>query len=420
MDRLIAAIHCGDRELTELIILSERSSQPSFTLDVDVNLTTPLCTASSLDNVDIVALLLSHGASANFSVHFGTTPLHCACDKEERNRNNVLIVEELVSSGADVNAQDNTGQTPIHFACSSENIEIVECLIRSNALLDVTDIDEETPLVRACYVQNLELIKMLVENGCRADHPNSLPLSMCVSRGNIPAVKLFLEHGEEVQKKGSEYLGYACEFNHLDMMDYLHSLDVDINKRNTSIFKFTPLHIACVTKAVRIDVIQKLLSWGANVDTPSLTGDTPLHYSAQQLDLDKVKLLLQHGAPACVSDDIGLTPLTAALTSILDPSLMLCAIEIFVAAGCPITKQTIDVVKRYHSDNLDCLTDLFKYMDLLVYQPKCLKDICRIRIRETLGLRFKDCVSRLKLPKQLINYLQFGDILIPDVRKYYE
>lgn len=420
LDRLLSAIHNGDREQIELIFLNETSNESTFTLDANINSTTPLCTASSLDNLDIVMLLLCYGASANFSADLnGGTPLHSACDKEMRSGNNTSIVKELISSGADVNAEDNMGQTPLHFACSSENIEIVECLLQNHAEIDVTDIDEETPLVRACYAQNFDLMKILVEHGCRVDYPNNIPLSMSVSRGNIPAVKLLLEHGEDIHKKESEYLSYACEFNHMDMMDYLNSLGVNVNERNTSIFKFTPLHIACMTRAVNINVIRKLLSWGADVTIPSLTGDTPLHYSAQQLDVDKVKLLLQFGAPVSVLDDIGLTPLTAALTSILDPPLLMCMVELFVAAGCSVTKKTIEVVKRHHSDNLDRLETLLGYFEFVTSKPLNLKDLCRISVRTALGLNCRDGAS-LNLPKQLMNYLQFCDVFIPDTTKYYE
>jgi len=111
-------------------------------------------------------------------------------------------------------------------------MEIIECLLENNVDVDVADIDDETPLVRACYAQNFELMKLLVNYGCRFDYPNNVPLSMCVSRGNISAVKFLLDSGEDIHKK--EYLSSACEFNHLDMMDFLYTLGIDVNRRQTS------------------------------------------------------------------------------------------------------------------------------------------------------------------------------------------
>lgn len=60
----------------------------------------PLCKAVEACNVDIVELLLKHGADPNTSNALGVTPLHVACWK-----NNELIIKLLIQNGADVCAK---------------------------------------------------------------------------------------------------------------------------------------------------------------------------------------------------------------------------------------------------------------------------------------------------------------------------
>ena len=415
-DLLMEAIRNGNKEQLGYIYLTESCNNRDFTFNTTSNQTTPLCLAASLNNVEIVNLLLWHGASVNYKIEDNSkTPLHFACDKEYVCSDNTSIVRELISSGADINVQDDEGQAPIHFACTSENMEIIECLLENNVDVDVADIDDETPLVRACYAQNFELMKLLVNYGCRFDYPNNVPLSMCVSRGNIPAVKFLLDIGEDIHKK--EYLSSACEFNHLDMMDFLYTLGIDVNKRQTSTcFCFTPLLVACLSRSVDYAVVEKLLSWGADVKLTSITGDTALHYAAQQLDVIKVKLLLQYGAPVNIIDSIGMTPLSAALTSILNPALMYCIIELFSAVGCNICWKVEEIVKRHHLDNIEQLnSSVLPLLQTLSKNPLDLKDICRIKIRNTLGRNIQKNLFKLHLPKLLLDYLNLSDVCIPNI-----
>lgn len=415
LELLMAAIQSKNLKEVEYIYLLETSNNSNFTFDVTTNQTTPLCLAASLDDRDTVNLLISHGASVNYKVvDNGKAPLHFACDKEEITTDNVEIVRELIAAGADINVQDDDGQAPIHFACSRGNLDIIGCLLTKNVDLDVTDFNDETPLVRACHADDIALMKKLINNGCLFDYPNNLPLRLCVRRGNIPAVKMLLEQGEDINK--GDYLSFACQSSNLDMMDYLHSLGVDINRcENSTIFKFTPLHVACLSRAVKYVVVDKLLSWGADVKLTSATGDTALHYAAQQLDIHKVKSLLQYGAPVNVVDDIEMTPLAAALTSIFDPDLMVCIIELFSAVGCNMSEHLIECIKTQHENRVEESNRIIvPLLQKLSKTPRSLKNLCRITIRHNLGIQFTKKLSYLPLPKLLIDFLNLDDVQVPD------
>jgi len=61
--------------------------------------------------VDVVRLLVRHGADLNVYDDDGQTPLHIAC-----RHNNVQVLHELVSGGADLRSVDHLGRSAIHHA----------------------------------------------------------------------------------------------------------------------------------------------------------------------------------------------------------------------------------------------------------------------------------------------------------------
>lgn len=65
------------------------------------------------------------------------------------------------------------------------------------------------------------------------------------------------------------------------------------------------------------ELVQCLLSHGAQVNRPDSTGKTPLIYACgvPNLNFEAVQLLLANGAEPDVKDDVGLTPLLYTLLS---------------------------------------------------------------------------------------------------------
>lgn len=93
--------------------------------------------------VEMVRVLLSHGATANAEDDLGRTPLHTvslARGVYISGENGVRIAQLLLKYGADVNAQDNNHATPLDFASHHEKPEIASLLSRcggkANAKID--------------------------------------------------------------------------------------------------------------------------------------------------------------------------------------------------------------------------------------------------------------------------------------------
>ncbi len=106
---------------------------------------TPLCSAVCAESKrkDIVSLLLSAGASVD--VESDTTPLlnraiYCG---------DIDIVEVLIAHGADVNFKGRIGYTALHCAAYMGRPEIVKLLIQEDADVNARDHGLVTPLLTA-------------------------------------------------------------------------------------------------------------------------------------------------------------------------------------------------------------------------------------------------------------------------------
>lgn len=93
---------------------------------------TALCIACKNGNIEMAVLLIERGADVKYGnkKHCGT-PLHGACDAGD-----MELVKLLLDHGADVNAETYHGKTPLHCACKNGNIEMVELLLDQGAVID--------------------------------------------------------------------------------------------------------------------------------------------------------------------------------------------------------------------------------------------------------------------------------------------
>ena len=122
---------------------------------------TLLFTASFKNNIEIVSLLLNHGANVNQANNYGQTPLYVACLNGD-----VKVVSLLLKHGANVNQANNNGETPLHIASYLVHIEIVSLLLNHGANVNqATNEDGITALHYVCDQGNMKLATLLLNHG---------------------------------------------------------------------------------------------------------------------------------------------------------------------------------------------------------------------------------------------------------------
>src|SRR5215468_11113657 len=81
-------------------------------------------------NLDVIQLLLSHGANVNAVDSDGETALHYAARADSAS---VEIVRILLQKGADVNVRDHDGTTALMKVIQKERPELALLLLEHNA-----------------------------------------------------------------------------------------------------------------------------------------------------------------------------------------------------------------------------------------------------------------------------------------------
>jgi len=126
--------------------------------------------AIGTDNMQMVELLLKHGAPSDAVDAQGRTALHHAVTN-----GNGEVIGVLLKFGASCSATDRAGRTPLHVVVNAETVHL---LVNAGANPNVTDKFGNTPLhhVATGYRYDLrssEIVKFLIERGADASRRNA-------------------------------------------------------------------------------------------------------------------------------------------------------------------------------------------------------------------------------------------------------
>ena len=118
--------------------------------------TTPLVRAAKAADIEVIQLLLAHGADPKLSTKAGINPLMAAVGvgtKEEdtvgRHKTEAGMIEAaqvFLNAGLDINAPDARGQTALHGAANQGYDQVIQFLAERGANLNAKDSRGHTPL----------------------------------------------------------------------------------------------------------------------------------------------------------------------------------------------------------------------------------------------------------------------------------
>ena len=231
----------------------------------------------------------------------------------------VVSAAAMIAAGYDLNAMDLDGNSAINLGFVLSSNFVKKKIIESKPTLEFRDRTGMTPLERVINAGDIDTVELLLSAGANpnaVDKDGKSTIHSATILGNLEIVKLL-----------------AKRVN-IDSLDSLGN---------------SSLHIAIHLR--RNDLVQALLSEGANVDVRDASGRTPLMLVLKQFrDFDQSSVLLQTLLTASASltarDDAGETALFYA-TRFADSQ----AVETLIAANADVNLrnakgQTVEEVAR--------------------------------------------------------------------------
>lgn len=221
------------------------------------------------------------------------------------------IIEMLDNRPDAVNA-GSQGQTLLMQAVESGRLEIARLLLDRGADLERKDAKGQTALFKA--IGQPELVDILLNAGADpnlVDRQGKTAVHVAIDAGSIESIRLLAGYNvklNRIDQHGDTPLTAAIE-KQLDVVELLLSRGADVDYVNG--LGETPLHVASRVgnkKAVRLLVLA-----GAGMKTESRQGWTPLHLAAIHGNVRVARELLQEGVDIDLRNRRRQTPLMCAV-----------------------------------------------------------------------------------------------------------
>ena len=303
--------------------------------------------------VDIVTVLIAHGARVDCTDEAGNLPIHYACYSQLDAYAKVQVLVE--ADKGMVYSQGHNCRTALHVACATGELDVVRLLLIEGAKPDVIDKHGDSPLhavTRSAIDPLAKVMELLKHNKHCVNAQNSSKETALIAACKLSRYEvalMLLEHDadklpeDENDKAAVDYLGWnEHEDNAIKTELYLKlggitwddpknkSLLLDLSA-NTSDGVLecalrqgadvdvvdsageTALHKAAMN--AQTGNIDTLLNWGGDVNKQSNSGDTALHMASSKGLSDVVNVLTSHAlADIFTRNANDQTPLDVALS----------------------------------------------------------------------------------------------------------
>lgn len=252
---------------------------------------TPLYTAATMSQDNLVHLLLDHGAKLKAK---GVVQAICQVCKKD-------TIQRAFKMGADISEIDEAGNNMLHFAARNDDPEVLRLIFDLGFPMDNVNQPNKggkTPLMKAVKIGHIQNVAALFARGATADTPlanGTTALHVAISWDLAEIASLLIKAGanlEAVDGDGMRPIHHAAYISSIKMLRLLTENGADTSA--TIRGKDTALHM--------------LLA-----DLTDLTEKSRKRYVAKILE--GVKLLVAANANPTAQNNEGETPLNMALKS---------------------------------------------------------------------------------------------------------
>ncbi|XP_069688791.1 ankyrin-1-like [Periplaneta americana] len=269
---------------------------------------TPIFEAVNAGSIPLIETFLKWGASVNSKNNRGQSLLHMAVKGGY-----LCLVKKLIAENASIMAVDKEGNTALHYAARLGYTSIVQALIDAGSNTDVSEnTNLMTPLHFATHYGHLSTVNELIKAGAAVNTVNSYgftPLHIAVRKQNYLVVQALIKAGANPNTFG--HYGDTPLFAAADRGNFQIFKALIMAGANYSAVssrdELTTVHYAAI--GGNVEILQQLITLGANVDVPDRTGNSPLQIAAHEGHFQMVQALIKAGANEIAVDQIGNTVL---------------------------------------------------------------------------------------------------------------
>lgn len=169
---------------------------------------------------------------------------------------NASGVKSLLAAGFDPNTKNPIGQNGLFLAVREPSPKVVEVLLASPKInVDQRNSADETPLMIAALKGQLDYATRLIARNADVNKPGWTPLHYAATSGNVPIIKLLLEHDAFINAEspnGTTPLMMAAMYGSADAVKLLLEEGADPMMKNQLGMSATDF----ATKASRPDAIR--------------------------------------------------------------------------------------------------------------------------------------------------------------------
>uniref|UniRef100_A0A183CK55 ANK_REP_REGION domain-containing protein n=1 Tax=Globodera pallida TaxID=36090 RepID=A0A183CK55_GLOPA len=259
------AVYKGDKGALQTLL--EAGAEPNATAAAP-GVPPPLHLAAMSGNVEVLRVLVAHGANLQAQDFVRYTALHCATYF-----GHVQVVRELLEAGADPNASGGVHDRPIHIAAGKANPAMLKAFLEAGADPTLPDDEGNTALHFAAKTGHCTSMGLLLD---RAKDARQFAL-----QSNLYGDTAFLEAGADPtlpDDEGNTALHFAAKTGHCTSMGLLLDRAKDARQfaLQSNLYGDTALHSACYCG--RMDAVKQLLAAAGSevLGMENLFSETPL------------------------------------------------------------------------------------------------------------------------------------------------
>ncbi|XP_037791465.1 transient receptor potential channel pyrexia-like [Penaeus monodon] len=318
---IFSAIQSNDTETVKTLL----QENPTLLTSARCGGLAPLHAVCHIQNLNILVLLLEHGADALSLDDHGNTALHLAVKREWHKG-----IEELLRHGASTDTEcepppheQTTRETPFHTAVRLGDVETVKLMLTYKPNLTALDGKGCCVLHMAARVHSVQIINILLQDKVvqevlhtrDCDGNTVLHTALIEDHGSVEEailleiVRLFFEAGVDVNTTnsyGESALYLAARFGLPNLVELLLSMGADplrVTTKGASV-----LHAACHRGcATSLDLLLKTGQMKDLITKEDKSGREPFHCAVYSSSIDCCELLIRNGDHLTRKDCDGVT-----------------------------------------------------------------------------------------------------------------